>query len=549
MPSPSRNTALSPATAALLVSVIVLSTVALWNPIASAAPGDPNVTMASPAANQTIIAAPVVTLRAQATDDVGIARGSMAIRRSDTGQYLRSNGTWASGLVWLTASVASLGATSTALTYDWTSPAVGRYSVTAQVWDSGNRSDATRPTVNFTVALTIPDTARPNSSVASPTSGQVFTSVAVAMGGSANDNVGVRTVEFAIRDRATNLYWRADGTWGSLSWFATTLALPDATSTGWTGAWTAPRSGDFALGTRARDAAGNTSTTSWRNFTVAIPGQCPPTTLPYGLGTLELDLTDASRGRSFETTVYYPSARGTSGASAPAACGPFPMVVLGHGGSGTGESAAQLHRFLAQAGYVVVGPTFPAGFQYEELTQDVSFVIDEMLARSAGGQGPLVGLINDRIGFIGTSKGGMIGLALYQACCGDPRIDAVVSKIGVAPTGTYDWPAGPPLLMINGTADTTAPYATACRTTLMRLHPRASSTCRASTHPERRHQPHPPGSASGLLRVLPARSGGGRTLWGADRGQQTRDRDAAGRTARPGRFDRRPAEVRVTRRR
>lgn len=137
------------------------------------------------------------------------------------------------------------------------------------------------------------------------------------------------------------------------------------------------------------------------------------------------------------------------------------MVVLGHGGSGTGASAAQLHRFLAQAGYVVVGPTFPAGFEYEELTHDVSFVIDEMLARSDGDQGPLAGLINDRIGFIGTSKGGMIGLALYQSCCVDPRIDAIVSKIGVAPSGTYDWPAGPALLMINGTADTTAPYATA----------------------------------------------------------------------------------------
>ena len=79
------------------------------------------------------------------------------------------------------------------------------------------------------------------------------------------------------------------------------------------------------------------------------------------------------------------------------------------------RARAQLHRFLGQAGYVVVGPTFPAGFEYDQLTQDVSFVITEMLARSAGSQAPLAGLINDRIGFIGTSKGGMIGLALYQA--------------------------------------------------------------------------------------------------------------------------------------
>jgi pimeloyl-ACP methyl ester carboxylesterase len=64
----------------------------------------------------------------------------------------------------------------------------------------------------------------------------------------------------------------------------------------------------------------------------------------------------------------------------------------------------------------------------------------------------------EHIGFIGTSKGGFIGLALYQAGMIDPRIDAILPKIATAPDGTYDWAAGPPLLMINGTADTSAPY-------------------------------------------------------------------------------------------
>jgi hypothetical protein len=36
------------------------------------------------------------------------------------------------------------------------------------------------------------------------------------------------------------------------------------------------------------------------------------------------------------------------------------------------------------------------------------------------------------------------------------RIDAIVSKIGMAPGGEYDWRAGPPLLMINGDADQTS---------------------------------------------------------------------------------------------
>ncbi len=460
MSSPRRKPARRSSVAVLLAAALMFPTMLLSSRAALAAPGDPNASIVSPAANQTIVTAPQILLKGQATDDVGVSRASVAIRRSDTGQYLRANGTWGSGLVWLAASLAAPGSRSSSFTFAWSSPSPGRYSLIAQAWDAGNRTDATRPTVNFTVALTPPDTTRPTASISTPMTDQVIASLLVPFVGSSSDNVGVRVVEISIRNRANNLYWHADGTWGAIAYVSTTLANPDAASTGWSSSWSAPFAGDFSVGVRARDIAGNVSTAISRNFTVAPPGtgNCTPTTPPYGLGTLTLDLVDAPRGRSFDTTVNYPSARGTSGEGAPVACGPFPMVVVGHGGSGTGASAAQLHRFLAQAGYVVVGPTFPAGFEYDELTQDVSFVITEMLTRSAASQAPLGGLVNDRIGFIGTSKGGMIGLALYQASSIDPRIDAIVSKIGIAPGGTYDWAGGPALLMINGTADTTAPY-------------------------------------------------------------------------------------------
>jgi fermentation-respiration switch protein FrsA (DUF1100 family) len=164
------------------------------------------------------------------------------------------------------------------------------------------------------------------------------------------------------------------------------------------------------------------------------------------------------------TTINYPSTPGTSGTNAPPACGTFPLVIVGHGGSGTGASAAQIHRFLVQNGYTIAGPTFPAGFEYGLLTGDVRFVLTEVLANAASGTGPLAGHLDaEHIGYIGTSKGGFIGLALYQAGLIDPRIDAIVTKIATAPAGTYDWPSGPPLLMINGTADSTAPYAEAVR--------------------------------------------------------------------------------------
>lgn len=185
----------------------------------------------------------------------------------------------------------------------------------------------------------------------------------------------------------------------------------------------------------------------------------------YGVGTITLDLFDASRNRRLLTTVNYPAAPGTSGTGIPSAAGSFPLVVAGHGSQGNGAGAAGMHRFLTEAGYVVAAPTFPSGFDFPNMARDVSFVITKMLEQSAGGSGPLAGRVNgERIGYIGTSMGGMIGLSLYQACCHDARVDAVVSKIGTAPGGTYDWPGGAPLLMINGDSDTTIRYSDALAT-------------------------------------------------------------------------------------
>ena len=195
----------------------------------------------------------------------------------------------------------------------------------------------------------------------------------------------------------------------------------------------------------------------------AVPGThdpsrgCTQTARPFGVGSLTLDLVDTGRDRHLPTTVYYPATQ--SGPGATPACGTFPLIVAGHGSQGTGASAAALHAFLTEAGYVLAAPTFPSGFDFNLMTGDVRFVITKVLAQDAASGTPLHGLIDTaHVGYIGTSMGGMIGLAMYQACCIDPRIDAVVSKIGMAPGGQYAWRQGPPLLMINGDADQTIPY-------------------------------------------------------------------------------------------
>ena len=230
---------------------------------------------------------------------------------------------------------------------------------------------------------------------------------------------------------------------------------------------------------------------------------CAQTSRPFGVGSLTLDLVDTARDRHLPTTVYYPASG--SGPGATPACGEFPLVVAGHGSQGTGASAASLHAFLTQAGYVLAAPTFPSGFDVRAMTRDVRFVITKVLAQSAASGTPLQGLIDrPHVGYIGTSMGGMIGLALYQSCCLDKRIDAVVSKIGMAPGGDYDWRAGPPLLMINGDADHTISYDAALRAYRDARRPKGMITLAGIGHDLNVGQrSDPAGRATGLLRLLP----------------------------------------------
>jgi hypothetical protein len=83
---------------------------------------------------------------------------------------------------------------------------------------------------------------------------------------------------------------------------------------------------------------------------------------------------------------------------------------------------------------------------------DVSFVIDELLARSKG-DGSLAGLVDGKhIAAAGLSLGGatVYGLA-FHSCCRDERIDAVLVMSGlVLPfDGTFEFPSVP-LLVIQG---------------------------------------------------------------------------------------------------
>jgi predicted dienelactone hydrolase len=223
-----------------------------------------------------------------------------------------------------------------------------------------------------------------------------------------------------------------------------------------------------ALGCAGTETARDATTTS-------IADRAAPTTAAGGeIEHLTLDLVDVSR----------PTAAGASSAESPARTlvtevrlpptdAPAPLIVFAHGLSGHPDVFTQLLDAWAQAGFVVAAPAFPLTnrdvpdawqnwWDVQEQPDDVSFVIDELLAAGEDDGSPVHGRIDpDRIGVGGLSLGGattyLVGL---NDASRDPRVDAAMVLDGVAfddrETGTFLEPSGTPAFVAHCADDPVA---------------------------------------------------------------------------------------------
>ena len=466
-------------------------------PVAAAA-ADPEVNLTSPTRLDTVEAEREVAFTGTVTDDAGVARAGVAVRRLTDGRWLRADGSWGS-FAWVDVALSRPGRAWTAFAGSFTPPATGEYVLGVQAWDGQGNVDPAVDWVKVTAERAVaPDTTAPVAEVTSPAAGGDVAVGTVRVAGTATDDRQVAKVEVAVKDARTGTWYCGDSQWGSFEWHTAGLD-GDGRSATFSFDVPVPASGRYGLMVRATDAAGNLASAPWTAFDAASattptvptspdqPGGAvtPDPSVRYGVGTATLNLHDAARGRSLPTTVHYPAKPGTSGAGAPAAtAGAYPVVIAGHGTMGSGPQAAQLHRFLTEAGYVLAAPTFPAGYDFPNLAKDISYALTGLLDASAAGRSGVPKGIADgeRVGYIGTSMGAIAGLYQAERSSIDPRIDAVVAKMGTVYTGTFDWANAPALLMINGDADTVISYSSAVRTYGQARHPKALISLRGIGH-------------------------------------------------------------------
>jgi predicted dienelactone hydrolase len=217
---------------------------------------------------------------------------------------------------------------------------------------------------------------------------------------------------------------------------------------------------------------------------------------PYTVGLTTVRMVDPARAdRTLTVDIWYPAeARSDlptaaidliftqvplSGvlAEPEAARGSFPLVVFSHGNGGVRFQSWFLMETLASHGFVVAAPDHAGNTALDAIAgtsdpiavaavnrpRDVSFVIDQMLARDGDPASPFHRHIDERdVAVVGHSFGGFTALAAaggfldYQP---DPRVDAIV-PIAPATFGLTDDQLASidvPTLLMGGTADTVVP--------------------------------------------------------------------------------------------
>ncbi len=226
---------------------------------------------------------------------------------------------------------------------------------------------------------------------------------------------------------------------------------------------------------------GHPAASSPGHLTATSPGQAAAigSAGAYPVGHQQMTFTEPAHvgpsgqhlaQRMLLTVIWYPLAQPP--AALQPARGPFPLLVFAPGFMQCGYRYSGLLRAWAGAGYVVAVVNFPrtdcrvgaAAYEPDLVNQpqDMSYVLTMLLALSAQPGDLLSGLLNrHEIAAVGQSDGGDTVAALAaNACCTDHRFATVAVLAGAEwppMPGPYFAHGAPPMLFVQGTADTINP--------------------------------------------------------------------------------------------
>ncbi|TMR06742.1 hypothetical protein ETD83_03495 [Actinomadura soli] len=208
-----------------------------------AAAAAPDATITAPSSGGLARTGPV-TFRGEVT---GADSVQVAVQERTSKLWWRADGTW--GEQQRFAATLSGGTWSST----WTAPEPGDYLV--QVF--ARNASATDPAPAYTPFTVLDLSSSPDTAIATPAATSVVRAgAALTARGLAS---GAASVGVAVQNRATKLWWRADGTWGAHQRHPATLGsrAPDGTAT-WSFPWTSPADGDYAFQATATSPAGGT---------------------------------------------------------------------------------------------------------------------------------------------------------------------------------------------------------------------------------------------------------------------------------------------------
>ncbi len=212
---------------------------------------------------------------------------------------------------------------------------------------------------------------------------------------------------------------------------------------------------------------------------------------PFDIGVTTMTFEDTSRPtmpngtfpgsptRVLVTEIWYPAAPGADAqgkeqrdATLARDGAPYPLVVYGHGLSGTRTAGAYLARHLASHGFIFAAPDFPLtrsgapgganAVDVVEQPADVRFLNSQLLALDGDPASRFfAGIDHERLGVTGLSLGGLTAyMVTFHLTLRDPRVRAAAPLAGNACFLSHGFFADTavPLFIVQGDLDAVLPY-------------------------------------------------------------------------------------------